>query len=171
MSDLEEIRLLRARLATLEAEAAQPAGAKPVFREEDIADSTYFALHKKEILAAAPEGRIISRGATFGDALDTLRRTGSASGSAIDALRAAVEGPRTPATAPSRDQLAEAARVLTADLRGAPTIEEAFSDMQRRASRRDAIETAQAGASGRVDALDGPTSRAIDKLDKILKGR
>jgi hypothetical protein len=121
--------------------------------------------------AAAKPPTLTDRTPNLGDALDVLRREGTASGSAVDALKRAVTGPRPTTTAPSRDQLAEAARVLTADLRGAPTIEEAFSDMQRRASRRDAIETAQAGANGRVDALDGPTSRAIDKLDRILKGQ
>jgi hypothetical protein len=107
----------------------------------------------------------------FDAALRKLARDGTASGPTIDRFRAAVEGPRPTTAAPDPAQLAEAARVLTADLRGAPTIEEAFSDMQRRASRRDSIESAQAGALGRVDPLNGPTSRAIDKLDRLLKGR
>lgn len=109
--------------------------------------------------------------ATFGDALDTLRRTGSARGPAIDALRAAVEGPGTPAPAPGRDQLAEAARVLTAELRGAPTIEGAFADMKARASRLNAIESGDPGASGRVDPSAPALSAAAERLDRILKGR
>lgn len=106
--------------------------------------------------------------ASFGDALDALRRTGSARGPAIDALRAAVEGPGMPATAPSRDQLAEAARVVSADLRGSASIEGAYRDMQARASRRNAVEMADPGALGRVDPTDPATATAIDRLRTAL---
>jgi hypothetical protein len=109
--------------------------------------------------------------ATFDDALRKLARDGLASGPGVDRLRAEMEGPRPTTTAPSRDQLAEAARVLAADLAGNQTIQGAYADMKRRGARLDAIENVQAGASGRVDPLDGPTSRAMDKLDKILKGQ
>lgn len=120
-------------------------------------------LARIEKMATAAQAPPADNPATFGDALDTLRRAGSASGPAIATLRRQItEGP-TPTSSPHPARLAEATARLTADLAGNQTIEGAFSDMQRRASRRDAIENAQAGASGRVDALDGPTSRAIDK--------
>jgi hypothetical protein len=168
---LEELRALRRRLAQLEALAAQQAEAKPVFREEDVANPAYFAAHRKEILAAAPEGRIVSRAASIGDAINVLRTTGSASGPAIDALRRQItEGP-TPATAPSRDALAEAVRVLTADTRGSSSIAGAFEAMKARASRLDAIESVDPGGSGRVDPTDPATATAAERLDRVLKGK
>jgi hypothetical protein len=105
---------------------------------------------------------------TIGDAIATLRREGTASGPAIDALRRQIVGRPEPATAPSRDQLAEAARVLTDDLRGSPTIEGAYADMQTRAIRRNVVETASAGALGRIDPTAPATATAIDRLRKAL---
>lgn len=140
---LAELAALKRRLAALEAYAAQ----------------------------LPPEPASTPAPATFGDALSALRRTGSASGPAIDALRRRIVGRPEPATAPSRDQLAEATRVVTASLRGAPTIEGAYQAMQARAARRDAVEMADPGALGRVDPTDPATATAIDKLDKILKGQ
>jgi hypothetical protein len=106
--------------------------------------------------------------ATFGDALAELRRTGSASGPAIDALRRQITARPEPATAPSRDQLAEATAHLTADLKGSATIEGAYADMRSRAARRNVVEMADAGALGRVDPTDPARATAIDRLRKAL---
>jgi hypothetical protein len=77
-------------------------------------------------------------------------------------------GPRPTTTAPDPARLAEATARLTADLRGAPTIEEAYADMKRRASRRDAIESADPGGSGRVDPSDPAATKAADRLRRAL---
>lgn len=107
----------------------------------------------------------------FGDALATLRREGSARGPAIDALRAAVEGPRPATPAPDPARLAEATARLTADLRGAPTIETAYADMQSRAARLDTIETADPGGSGRLDPSAPTASKAADRIRRALTER
>jgi hypothetical protein len=137
---LEEIKALRERLRRLE-EMAQ---------------------------AVAQPGVLTDRTPNFGDALDTLRRTGSASGPAIDSLRAAVEGPRTPPAAPDPERLREATQRVTSDLRGSASIEEAYSAMQERATRRNVVETASPGALGRVDPTNPATATAIDRLRKAL---
>jgi hypothetical protein len=121
--------------------------------------------------AAAPPPALTDRTPNLGDALDTLRRTGSASGSAVDALRRAVEGPRPTTTTPDPERLREATARLTSDLKGSSTIEGAYRDMQTRAARRNVVETVQAGGLGHVDPTDPATTTAVDKLDRILKGR
>jgi hypothetical protein len=122
-------------------------------------------------LAEAKPPTLTDRTPNLGDALDTLRRTGSASGSAIDALRAAVEGPRTPATAPDRDALAEAARVATSDFRGSSTFAGAFAQMRKRADRLNTIEANDPGGSGRTDPSDPAATTAAERLDRVLKGQ
>ena len=107
----------------------------------------------------------------FGDALRQVARDGTASGSAIDALKRAVEGTRPTTTAPDPERLREATRVATANLRGSASIEGAYADMQTRAARRNVVETASPGALGRVDPTDPATAAAIDRLDRVLKGR
>ena len=81
---LEEIRLLRARLARLEEAATAAAQAPP---------------------ADAP---------SFGDAIRQLRETGTASGPAISELRRQIEEGPTPATAPTPEALDAATRVVMA---------------------------------------------------------
>jgi hypothetical protein len=115
--------------------------------------------------AAAPP---VDNPATIGDALETLRRTGSASGSAIDRLREAVEGPRTPAAAPDRAELAEATRRVVGGMAGSSTFEGALATMRANATRRDAIETVSPGSSGRIDVLSPGAAGPIDKIRKAL---
>jgi len=104
----------------------------------------------------------------FGDAIAELRRAGTASGSAIDALRAAVTGPRPTTPPPDPERLREATAILTGDLRGAPTIAGAFEHMKARASRLDALETTDPGSSGRVDPSDPAATPAADRLRRAL---
>jgi hypothetical protein len=108
--------------------------------------------------------------ASFGDALAELRRTGSASGPAISELRRQIEEGPTPPSTPDREALDAATRVVMAPT-GSDSIAAAYEQMKRRAERRNVVENIQAGASGHVDVLDPRTASAIDKLDKILKGR
>lgn len=125
----------------------------------------------EKLAEAAAQAPPADKPASFSDALATLRRTGSASGSAVDALRRQITERPEPATAPSRDALAEAVRVLTADTRGAGSIEEAFSNMKARQARLDALESSDPGASGRTDPTDPTATPAADRLDRILKGQ
>jgi hypothetical protein len=107
--------------------------------------------------------------ATFGAALETLRRTGSASGSAIDRLREAMEGPRAaPDGAPDPDRLAEATERVAGGMSGSASIEDAFRVMRTNAARRDAIETVSPGSSGRIDVLSPGAAGPIDLIRKAL---
>ena len=135
---LEEIRLLRIRLANLEQ------------------------------MGTAAQAPPADKPASFGDALNVLRTTGSASGSAVDALKRAVEGPRTTTTAPDPERLREATAILTADLRGSETIEKAFSAMQSRQARLNTLESVDPGSSGRTDPSDPAATTAADRLRRAL---
>lgn len=110
--------------------------------------------------------------AGFGDALRAMRAHGSASGPGIDRLRASVGAGSTPsAIGPGPAELAAATRTVLDGLGGSGSIEAAYAAMKATGRRRDAIETASPGASGRFDVLDPETATAADKLDKILKGQ
>jgi hypothetical protein len=116
--------------------------------------------------AAAPPA---DNPATFGAALETLRRSGSASGPAIDRLREAVEGsPAAPDGAPDPDRLTEATQRVAGGMSGSSTFEDALSVMRTNAARRDAIETVSPGSSGRIDVLRPGAAGPIDKIRKAL---
>ena len=125
----------------------------------------------EEMAQAAKPPTLTDRTPNLGDAINVLRRTGSASGSAIDSLRRAVEGPKTPATAPSRDQLAEATQRVVGGMAGSSTFEGALATMRANATRRDTIETASPGSSGRIDVLSPGAAGPIGKIRKALEER
>lgn len=107
--------------------------------------------------------------AAFDDAIRRLARDGTAAGPGIDNLRRQItERTAPPAPGPTAAELEAALR--TAAGRGSSTIEGAYRQMQATQHRRDAIETASPGASGRVDVQDPATSKVIDRLDHLLKG-
>ena len=126
-------------------------------------------LARIEEMATAAQPPPADNPATFGDALAVLRATGSATGSAVDALRAAVTGSRAaPDGAPDPDQLKAATQRVVGGMAGSSTFEGALATMRANATRRDTIENIQAGASGHVDVLEPRTASAIDRLRAAL---
>jgi hypothetical protein len=125
----------------------------------------------EETAQAAAPPVLTDRTPDFGDAIRRMAREGTASGSAIDALRRQItEGP-TPTPTPSREALAEATRRVVGDRSGSDSIEAAYQKMQEADHRRTVIEEAAPGGLGYVDPLAPSTAKAIAKLDRILKGR
>jgi hypothetical protein len=109
--------------------------------------------------AAAKPPELSDKTPDFSAAIRQLRATGSASGSAVDALRRQITGsleltPDSPADQPSPDPIAAA-----------------YRRMQETAERRNTVESLQAGASGHVDVLDPRTASAIDKVRRALEER
>jgi hypothetical protein len=125
---------------------------------------------EKQAAAQAPPV-LTDRTPNFGDALRKLAAEGTASGPGVDRLRREVAGRPEPATAPSREELAEATRRVVGDLSGSDSIEAAYEAMKLTAARRTAIETVSPGSSGRIDVLRPGAAGPIDKIRKALEER
>jgi hypothetical protein len=123
---------------------------------------------EKQAAAQAPP-TLTDRTPTFGDAINALRTTGSASGSAVDRLREAVTGPRPTTTTPDPASLAAATQRVAGDLTGSASIEDAFRVMKTNAANRDAVENVQPGGLGWVDTLDPANAGPLATLRRVLE--